>query len=247
MKADSTLWMLMVLCLLATGGCKKDSSPPEEPQTLLRKSITSSQTTTYEYDADNRAIKFEATFSNPVNNYTGFYTYNSAGQLAEVLYSGSGDDTKSVYFYNSSGQITKVENYIVSAGVAALSSKWDALYTTPGKISVYETPNGGIPALYVEYFLDAKGNIEKQLSYNVSGILVSTTENADFDNKPAPGLSVPKTGFARNVNNYQKVIVTPAGGSPSTGTYTYEYNSDGFPTKRTANSGAIITYEYIKK
>lgn len=227
--------------------CGKRDNPDPARQTLLERISTNSQTTTYTYDDNNRAIRFDAVFTNPVSNYSGFYTYNNSGQLTEVLYETSGDDIKSLYFYNGSGQITKIETYLISGGVETFDAQSAAIYTTPGKISVYETPGGAAPYLYVEYFLDAKGNIERQLTYNPAGSLLVTTVNSDFDDKHAPALSVPKTGFVRNVNNYGTVTVTPAGSSASIGTYTYEYNSDGYPTKRTTNTGSITTYEYIKK
>ncbi|SFH33883.1 hypothetical protein [Pedobacter insulae] len=246
MKVHTAFPVFIALLFVLTPGCKKGNNP-QPKTTLLAKSITSSQTTTYQYDANNRAIRADVVFTNPVNNYSGIYTYNNSGQVMEVLYDAAGDDIKNVYSYNGNGQISKIETYTVSAGLATFNSKSEGVYTTPGKISVYETPYGGTPYLYVEYFLDAKGNIAKQQSYDQTGAVIVTTENSDFDNKPAPSLSIPKTGFARNVNNYGTVTVTPPAGNPSTSTYTYEYNNDGYPVKRTTNTGSIITYEYIKK
>lgn len=242
--------VIVALFISLLWGCGKDEKPrPNEPKTLLVKSITSTQTTTYHYDANNRATGFDVVFTNPVNNYSGTYAYNSSNQLSEVFYDNQDgrDDIKNVYFYNSSGEIAKIESYLVSDGSSIYESKTEADYTTPGKITVYDSPNVGVPYLNTVYTLDAKGNIIEQQSYSTDGALTATTENSDFDNKYAPSQSLPQTGYARNVNNYTKVTVTTPGGTPSINTYMYEYNDDGYPTKRTQNSGSIVTYEYSKK
>lgn len=235
------------LVLLAS--CSSDDDGGSQPlQTLLSKTITNSQTTTYTYDSNNRATGFSAVFSNPVNNYTTTYTYNSSGQVTEAYYdTETATDTKLVYFYNNSGQIIKVETYLVSGGIETYDSKLEANYSTAGKVSVHETSAGGTPYLNVEYYLDANGNIESQLSYDTSEILIVTSEYSNFDTKNAANLSLPKTAFARNVNNYGSVTITSSGSSPTMGTYTYEYNSDDYPTKRTSNTGSVVTYEYIKR
>lgn len=247
----SIKFVISIILIAIIFSCSKDDDNGSnvELQTLLKKSITNSQTTTYTYDGNNRATRFDAVFTNPVSNYSGFYTYNNSGQVSEVLYDteSSADDTKNVYFYNGSGQITKIETYLVSGGVSTLDSKSEAIYTTPEKISVYKTPSGEVPHLSVEYFLDTNGNTTSQLSYTPEGFLIVTTENSDFDTMHISSRSLPITSFVRNVNNYGTVTVTPTGGSTSISTYTYEYNSDGYPTKRTTNTGSITTNEYIKR
>lgn len=242
------LFALLIISLVLS--CSKDDEGEDRPlQTLLSKSVTPSQTTTYSYDSNNRATGFSVVFSDPTGNYSGSYSYNDSGQLAEVFYDAASttEDSKSIYFYNTNGQIIKIETYAVSGGVATLQSTSEADYGTNGKVSVYDAPSGGSSYLTVEYFLDADGNTTRQQSYDPAGILIVTTENSDFDDKHASSLSLPQTGFVRNVNNYGTVTVTPTGGSPNVGTYTYEYNSDDYPTKRTTNTGSVVTYEYIKR
>lgn len=95
--------------------------------------------------------------------------------------------------------------------------------------------------------LDPNGNTTSQLAYDEGGTVTVTTENSDFDDKYTSNRSLPRTSFVKNVNNYRTVTITIEGGSPDVGTYTYEYNSDSYPNKRTANTGNIATYEYIKR
>ncbi|MEZ4803665.1 MAG: hypothetical protein R2797_12910 [Gelidibacter sp.] len=238
------------LTLILLASCSSDDDGGSTPmQTLLTKIVTNSQTTTYTYDNNNRATGFSSVYSNPLNDYAATYTYNSSGQLSEAFYDvqSPSDDFKSVYFYNVSGQVTKIETYLVVDGVETYDSKSEADYSVPGKVSVYQTYAGNAPYLSVEYYLDANGNTTSQLSYDTNGLLIVTTENSDFDDKHISSLSVPNTGFVRNVNNYRTVTVTPTGGTPNVGTFTYEYNNDDYPTKRTSNTGSVVTYEYIKR
>ena len=247
--------LLFATCLIAalSFSCGKDDGDPEptELQTCLSKTITSSSTTTFHYDENNRAISSEVEFSSsPLNNYSSAYTYNSSGQLTEWLITNTTSTrTKLLYFYNSSGQISKIETYLVSPdGTSTPDRETVASYATPGKIRVLTTPFGGSSYLETDYFIDAKGNIIKQQTYSPAGMMTTTSEYRSFDDKNSPSLSTPRTSFARNVNNYLDVTITSHDtGGVSTGTYTYEYNPEGYPTKRTTNTGSITTYEYIKK
>ena len=250
MKANKFFLPIGLSTVLFFSCGKDDDIGNQQLQTLLSKSITNSQTTTYTYDSNNRATGFSAVFSNPINNYTTTYTYNSSGQVAEAYYdneSATATDTKLVYFHNTSGQITKVETYLVTDGVETYDSKLEADYSTVGKVSVYETPLSGMPYLNVEYYLDANGNISSQLSYDASGLLIVTTEYSDYDDNKRASASLPDENFVRSINNFGTVTVTATGGTPSVGTFAYEYNDDGYPTKRTSNTGSVVSYEYIKR
>src|SRR5690606_37604061 len=237
------LSVTLVLVMLAS--CSSDDDSGSQPlQTLLSKRITSTETISYTYDNNNRAIGYSSENIVGENNYTVTYSYNSSGQLSETYYNTeSGTYFKVVYSYNNDGQLTKIENYTVTDDFASFESKSEADYSTAGKVSVYRTHLSGTPYLNVEYYLDANGKITSQLFYSTEGFLIVTTENSYFDTKNAATLSLPKNAFVRNVNNYGTVTVTATGGTPTVGTYTYEYNSDDYPTKRTSNTGSVVTYE----
>lgn len=240
------------LLLIWFASCSSDDNGDGQPlQTLLSKRITSTETISYTYDNNNRATGYTTENIGPENNYTATYMYNSSGQLVEVIYNpaNSIEDTKVVYSYNNNGQISTIETSYVSGSLSSPVSKYEADYSTVGKVSVYTfTMAGtGTPYLSTEYYLDVNGNIESQLSYGASGLLIVTTENSGYDDKKTASASLPDEDFVRNVNNYGTVTVTPTGGTPSVSTFTYEYNDDGYPTKRTSNAGSVVTYEYIKR
>lgn len=245
--------LLRTICLLVviSFSCGKDDGGPEPLQTYLSKVITSASVTTHYYDENNRVTSSEVEFSSsPVNNYSSTYTYNSSGQLTEWLITNTtSTKTRLLYFYNSSGQISRIETYLVSPGGSSTPDRESvASYATPGKIRVLTTPFGGSSYLETDYFTDAKGNIIKQQTYSPSGTMTTTSEYRSFDDKNSPSLSTPRTSFARNVNNYLEVAITSHDtGGLSTGTYAYEYNPEGYPVKRTTNTGSIFTYEYFQK
>ena len=196
MKTIKPLLFAATVILILFSCRKKDHHPPEqEKKILLTKYTAATFVRTYSYDENNRATGYVNSESNPANDYTITYTYNSSGQVADVHYDnpGSANDFKNSYFYNSNGQITKIETYLLGDGIATFESKTEADYSTPGKISSYYTPNGGLPKLVTEFYVDSKGNITRQLSYSTEGFLLVTTENADFDDKHSPTASLPQT------------------------------------------------------
>ncbi|WP_108424443.1 hypothetical protein [Flagellimonas amoyensis] len=248
MKTIKSLFFTTLSAILLVS-CSKDDDGGNQPlQTLLSKRITDSETLSYTYDSNNRATGYSS--ENPVgeNNYSVTYRYNSSGQMVEANYTTtSGTYTKIVYLHNNNGQLTQIETYMVTAGVATLESKSEADYSTTGKVSVYRTTLSGTPYLNTEYYLDPNGNITSQLSYDASGLLIVTSVSSNFDDKKTASASLPDESFARNKNNYGTVAVTPTGGSSNISNFMYEYNDDGYPTKRTSNVGSIVTYEYIKR
>jgi YD repeat-containing protein len=242
--------MLIVPGFFMAAGCKKNEDT-HAPITLLAQSVAGAETTSYSYDENNRAVGYSVTNTIPAQSYTATYSYNSSGQLAEVRYNpaNSIEDTKEVYTYTASGQVATIESYYVTSTYSSLFARSEADYSIPGKVSVFRftSAGSGTAYLHTEYFLDNKGNIIRQIVYTVTGNPVVTTENAEFDQRPNPITSLPRTGYAQNVNNYGKVTVTAAGGSPSVTTYAYEYDADGFPTQRTTNAGTVVLYAYLKK
>lgn len=246
---------LFTACLIAvlSFSCGKDDDgpAPAQLQTCLSKIITGSSTTTYQYDQDNRVVSSTVEFSSsPASNYSSTYTYNSSGQLIEWMIdnANSADNTKLVYSYNESGKISETKTYVVSGSNSTLYRTTTPNYATSGKISVMTFNEGDLmPYLEYEYFLDTKGNMTKRIQYSGLGSTLSTDEYVGFDDKNAALLSIPKTNVTSNVNNFLTLKQTNSSGTVTNTTYTHEYNAEGYPTKRTSSSGAVVTYEYIKK
>ena len=112
MKRSKTIFNTLItlwLCIALAACSKDDDNPPTEKQTYLSKTITSSSTTTYQYDQNNRTISSAVEFSSsPLSIIPQPIHYNSSGQLTEWLidYTNSTDNTKLVYSYNGDGKIS---------------------------------------------------------------------------------------------------------------------------------------------
>lgn len=250
MKATTIITAVLALVLAFTS-CRKKDNPPKAKQTYLSRTIASSSTTIYQYGPDNRVISSTVDFgSGSPSNYGSTFTYNSAGQLTEWFIDNSGTtaDTKLLYSYNGSGKISETKTFLVSGSTSTLYRTVTPNYTTEGKISMMTLVEGDLmPYKEYDYFLDSKGNVTKRIQYGGLGSTLSIDEYLDYDDKNSPGLSIPKTNVTSSPNNFHALKQTNSSGAITNTTYTFELDTDGYPTKRTSSSGAIVTYEYIKK
>ena len=240
---------LTSICMIS---CKKDNNEQEKiEKILLTKRTMSSSIITYDYDENGiNKEAYENNFASPINNLTYVYTYGSNNQIKEYLI--IPDDTsrntlKFNYTYNADGKISKITSYVVKNGAENIYEMQEATYTSD-KISINITKYvDSTNYLSVEYYLDSKGNLSKQLTYRPNGDAWIITEYPTYDDHPASSTSIAKTSFYFSKNNYLSVKITDLeSGNISEGTYVYEYNEDGYPSKRTTNT-AVIDYEYIKK
>lgn len=241
---------LTSICLIS---CKKDIKEQEKTvKILLSKTTTSSTITTYDYDENGNIIEaYLDYFSSPINNISYVYTYVSNNQLKEYLI--TPDDTirnvlKFKYNYNGDGKVSKISSFIVKDGEEDIYEMQEATYSSE-KISINITKYvDATTYLSVEYYLDSKGNLYQQKTFRPNGDEWIITEYPTYDDKSTSSTSTVKTSFYSNKNNYLSVKITDLEtGNISEGTYTYEYNEDGYPTKRTTDTGVITDYEYIKK
>ncbi len=95
-----------------------------------------------------------------------------------------------------------------------------------------------------EYKYDANGNVIEEKSYNTTpanpaGTYSGTITYGNYDNKNNPNTSLPFPSPYKAKNNVGMITYS----STDIETYIYEYNIDGYPTKRTAGT-QITTYEY---
>lgn len=152
------------------------------------------------------------------------YEYNSAKQLVKTIHSrpSSTSSEYSLFIYNSSNRITRQTMY------------WENIATG-----------------YIEYTYDTKGNLIKEMLYNLpsSGVaeLITFTQYT-FDNEPNPFKSTSRLmtpGVNTNTNNIIKesytIHITPDQGSDKvqiTET-SYQYNGMGYPITRNGNVSYI--------
>ncbi len=239
---------LIFACLafsLAFASCKKnkDVIEPAHQNLMTKRTDNDGLNFTFSYDASNRMTAYTRT-SNPVNpaiNIT--YTYNTNGSLAEYFESNS--QLKGKFTYNMDGTIGNQKEYTVNGATETLVNTYTYTYVAGVVIQNYifaPTGNG----FRQEYKYDANGNLIEVKSFtttpaNPSGTYSGAVTYGNYDTKNNPNSSFPAASrFPNSSKNNVGSISYSSGG---TATYTYEYNVDGYPTKKMDGTNISI-FEY---
>jgi YD repeat-containing protein len=245
---------LPILFLIIFISCKKNDSPPQAAQkTLLTKATYSTAGVyTYTYDASNRLLTetYGGFGSNPAFTST-ITNYDALGRVTEYIVdyvSASYPDQKAVNSYNASGKLERVLFFNINGG--ALDSYITFDYPTNKVVrKFYSNSNSLINSSESTFSGDGKNIIETK-QFNASSSLISTQVYSNYDTKKSTSSLFPYGYFYIEIgeNNYQNFSNTNNITSVVTSTsLTYEYNSDGYVTKRTSSTGSTTLYEYIKK
>ncbi|MEO7047777.1 MAG: hypothetical protein ABI091_20940 [Ferruginibacter sp.] len=241
------MFLSLALSLVFTA-CKKSKNEADNTHQnlLVKRTDSDGLIFIYAYDANNRMTSYTRNSNpyNPAQNYT--FTYNSNGSLAE--YFESNNHIKGKCTYNANGTIANKKEYSVSGTVETLVNNYTYAYA--GGITtesyVYSGTGNGFRN---EYKYDVNGNnIEEKAYSNTTtadplGTFSGTITNANYDAKKNPNSSYPSAFlFPGSAKNNSGALVYNPGGSE---TYSYEYNADGYPTKKTSVTG-VTNYEYIR-
>lgn len=237
------MFLSLALSVVFTA-CKKNSDvEPAHKNLLVKKTDNDGLNFVFSYDANNRMSGYTMS-SNPYNaarNYT--FTYNSNGGLAE--YFESIGSMKGKYTYNVDGTLAGKKGYSVSGTVETLVNTYT--YTYVGGIVTENyvfAPTGN--GFRIEYKYDVNGNNTEEKSYNTTpanpaGTYSGTVIYGNYDAQVSPSSYYPSAFlFPGSAKNNPGSLTYSSGG---TGTYTYQYNIDGYPTKRTMGT-EISVYEY---
>lgn len=245
---------LLILTVL-TVSCSNDSdseTPHEMKANRIVKEISENTTKTFAYNDQNQLIKiieigkidaFGVTQS--VKNYT--YENGKVVQAQED-YTGSTSFTfRYMYGYDSEGRVYSM--YVQKrVGSENYNDFTDIVfdYTTPNVIKLKDWRMDGNTSISI---LDVvNGNITTNSVYtnitnnNPNGVLNYTSLYSNYDTKKSPYESLPLIynypySSANNLGKYES--------SGTTITYTYEYNADGYPVKKTSSfDNKSIIYEY---
>jgi YD repeat-containing protein len=255
MKKIITISVAFTILILS---CRKKKDevvivPPVLKTYLVKKSLANIGDYTYNYDAQNRMTSEVFASSNEVNNksYTNtINTYDAQGHIATMTtdyVSSAETDLKINVTYNANG---KPDTWaIINLATGATLYTYKLEYTTTSFKTTTLTTTG-VQLNASLYTLSADGKRINQLqSYNSSNVITSTQVYSGYDDKKNEEELYP-LGFRivpAYENNSASVAVTNAAGTVTNISYTYEYNADGYRTKRTNSLGSINTYEYTKK
>jgi len=260
MKKIFSISVTVATLLVASCGKDNDNSTPSGTLLLAKASIQpAGTTTTFTYDDQKRMIKAASVFSNPKNDNTITFTYDAQGLLVEYVKDYADpiyEDTKTAVVYLTPG------NDFVGADIYSMSnlsmpqSSLDFEFSA-NKITRINYKADGITASGKTEITLAEGanNTSVIKEYKITGgvpTLLSTENYSDYDDKNSPYGFYPReykllvSGILTSVNNYKKLKATDdLTGEVSTYNYTYQYNAEGYVSKRTSESGETLTYEYI--
>lgn len=253
--------IVAVVLVLATG-CKKDEEPTKTYYITALTDTAGNDLGTFQYDADNKLIRFGAGSS---SNYNFFY---SGGKMIVRNYVSSGTVQEvDSFFYDGSNRISRVEGYdgantkvktttFAYNGDGTLNTATVDFVSLLTNDMLYEyTYSGGNTA--------TRTSSEKDLgTYKMN----SKVEFLGLDDKNNPFVSIYKDYLIDQFGLFYFVwagnhnptsgkqteydITTGNPTSVASATTAYEYNEGNYPTKTTSVQGGttnIMLYEYMVK
>lgn len=196
------------------------------------------------------------------------YTYANGRMATETYTYGGGSSLSSFTEFDAQNRLTKyisgierVENSYIDG-----TNHWEKKYfnlatdTLVGKYTIKKigntveaiyynaaAPAGTYTQKFIYSFDTDMNNILKTEQFNSSAVKTQTTVFSTFDSQKTTNEFFPIGFFlvGSGRNNYGAFIRTlHSSGTITTFTCTHEYNSQGYVTKTTFNSGEVITYEY---
>jgi len=245
--------ILIILYVVTTAiACSKKQEPTPELSIYLSKITQPSGVSTFNYDAQNRMQTRIFLSSNEASNgsYTSNYIYDTNNRVIERHFDMTNPTSADYVYkntYDAEGRVVS-ENYINKTTGALISSK---TFTYNPKTVLVERKDATGTLLgtdLITFTTDGK-NYVKYESFGPSGTLSVTQAFSGYDDKKnftvlfPVGMNIP----ALPANNYSTQIVTNnSTGATATVNLSYEYNADGYITKR-INGTSVETFEYIKK
>jgi len=212
----------------------------------------------FEYDNLNRLAKITGYYNNTEVGFTNTFTYDG-DDLVQVLYNNSGDFDFFEFTKNGSQITQKHTDQIGDVYITTIVLDGNGL---PEKREGEASGEHGV--IFVENYEYQNGNLMRMTVIRKNSEGVTTSEDNttyQYDNKKAPFsfCKTPKWYMLINWNNYSvrnnKTEKTYSDGSKDV--FTYEFDSAGYPTKRTDtfyNSNGekvgdawVETFTYITK
>lgn len=244
--------ILIILCVVVLAACKKKQEPMPELSIYLSKTTQPFGVSTFNYDAQNRMQTRVFLSSNEASNgsYISNYIYDTNNRVIERHFDMTNPTSPDYVYkntYDAEGRVVS-ENYINKTTGALISSK---TFTYNPKTVLVERKDATGTLLgtdLITFTTDGK-NYVKYESFGPSGTLYGTQAFSGYDDKKnftvlfPVGMNIP----ALPANNYSTQFVTNnSTGATATVNLSYEYNADGYITKR-INGTSVETFEYIKK
>lgn len=248
-RARFSLILLVLLVAFVGVGCSTKESIGPSLCYLTAVQFESTQiTVTYSYDDSHRIISAKEVNGKTNTTLTSEYAYDNNNRVTSITYSNGEKDTYTydtegkvtsrtvtdntgyglieIFTYNESNQLMRKENYSVVGAIKTLVLTTD-----------YEYPNSSMrnPSL-----------VTISVGSGASLTAVQTNEYT-YDNKKTPE-SMTTFSPEATTNNVLEVTTTYIGEPAAITTYSYNYNTKGYPTRcvQTTESGSYTnTYSYF--
>jgi len=245
------LKLAITLLSLFAISCSKDDEPnmvPEIRENRLVKEIDNNTTKIFAYNSNNQLIKITVLgnlgsgLTQSITNY--IYT---DGKITKRTQDYTGSESFS-YISNYYYANQKISTIVVQKRVNGINYDFQTLsynFDTPNVIKETDERLNGDKTLAI---IDIANENVSSASYytnvtfsNPAGVLNNTNLYSNYDNKRNPYLYLKAAYYNfpySSVNNVGKLQY-----SNGNINYTYEYNSDGYPIKKTGGT-YVTTYEY---
>lgn len=256
-------FFISLLAVLALGSCKKEDSGSQNPNLLdkvVAKEGTDSTVTVYGYDSQKRFVTENSVSSGGTSSVS--LVRDANGRITRVAENAGTDTYLTDYVYLGATD-KKIRNGIYKFSFNSQQITDSIAFTYGSKVNktahFYSVP--GVPVqqvFYYDYTYDTKGNMSTVKVYQdatgTGALTLQGTITFLYDDKVNPIYSnddalVEFIGSQyASPNNITKVTIV--GTDPAdnyTANITYEYRSDGRPTKSTTianGSTTVATYTY---
>lgn len=254
MNIVKTLSTLLFLSLTLIS-CSNDDSNYTPKENRLVKETSDKTTKTFSYDESNQLSKIieigEIDSFGTTQSVTNF-TYDSSGKIASKIIDYTGTNSFSFqYIYQYVGDqlsfcvvqrkigngsyfflLKNVYNYSEPNKIIQMETRYDSEYNEVITKSILNFANENLVDVTV---------YTNVTDANPNGQLNNTNLYSNYDTKKSPYDGLPlKLDFPyssqNNVGKFDSLNASI--------TYTYKYNADGYPIKKTASNNAVITYTY---
>lgn len=256
MKTFKTILTLVILSLAVISCSKDEDTEYIAKENRILKEISNKTTKTFSYNDANQLTKIieigEIDSFGTTQSVTNF-TYDSSGKIDYKIIDYTGANSFSFHYnYQYLGEelSSLVVNKKVGNGSYSFFSQNVFNYSEPNKIIQTETRfDSEFNEITTKSILNfANNNLIDVAVYtnvtdaNPNGQLNTTGLYSNYDTKKSPYDGLPlKLNFPyssqNNVGKYDSLNTSI--------TYVYEYNKDGYPTKKTSSfDSSVITYTY---